>query len=515
MKIFKTRKNIAYKKEIFKKITIDSLMKTSQDNFFDNSNYAKLITIDFFGLSSTTLLDVGNSFTDGSIARAFEKIFKEMKKLNNKGYIFRIRFLFSYLYSDFAFNIIEAEKTQNRAAINDSVQIINFESDNDITEAEFYSSSTFRNQYNSLKQIQKITEKYNCCVEIPNKLAVRFTTIPINFCGFVINDFASFDAYSFSKKEKESELLSYSMPVIVLNKEKDNALFEEIEDHFRYLWNHETTLYCEDATRFDKNKSNSLTLIKKPEEINLTSKIQKIKDVLDIYGKDYSNSSSKAWEFRVRKKIMVNSRINQNFPSKETVFIACCWEEQEDRQYIPNKIAKEYNDLIYECFNETNTLTPLLVYPNPGSQMTEKIYSHLNQATLAIIVLTKDIESKEGDFYASQNVIHELGFMMNHLNAKQTGRLLILKEKNLKLPSNVSDFEHIEFEKNKSNLLFIDIIQWLYQKCGILTIKDIKNSFEIVKSHLNTDLQNGDINPKEFNSNLKKIHNFENSFNKK
>jgi hypothetical protein len=450
MKTYRSRNDSSYRKKILQKLSLDNLMSSAILINKDYDKSKKIIRIDFFGLSATLLLDIGKNFTDGSVAKAFQDIFHNMTELNKQGIFFKVRFLFSYMYSDFAYSLIEAEKTHNRAAINETTHVINFESDNNLSDADFFSSSTFRNQNNSLKQIQKLTEMFDFGVNTQNKLVVRFSCLPINYCGLIINDFATFDAYCYSKKEKASESLSYSMPVTTIDKSTDSVFYDELDDHFRYLWNHESTLFCEDATYFDKNKTNSLTELKRPNEISLEAKANRINEIMGFYKREISDISLNSWKFRVKNKILANSRVPQIFPSKESLFIACCWEQQGDNLFKPNHIAQEFHDLIIESFGKnTKVLTPLLVEPSPGSQLPEKIYSQLKQSTLALIILTNDIELKNGGYLSSQNVIHELGFMMKHLNARRTGRVLILKERGCQIPSNVSDLEYVEFEKIK------------------------------------------------------------------
>ncbi len=520
MKSFKGRQNKNYKKELSRLLSIDNIIQTALPIKINDDKDGKIARLDFWGLSGTSLLDISKTFTDGIIANEFENIFTHLNILNEKGINIKVRFLFSYLFSDFVFNIIEAEKTQNRASINDTIHKINFNIDSEISEEEFYSSNIFRNQNNSLKQIQRLIEKYNLISSPYNTIRVRFTPIPINFCGLIINEFAVFDSYSYSKKEKLSEQLSYSMPILAVNKYKDGEVFNEIEDHFRYLWNHETTIFCEDATHFDINKPLSLTKFRKPNEIKLIAKAKKIIEVSKKYEKediseDISETIINSWNFRLLNKIISNTRIFQKFPSKESIFIACCWEETEDKSFNPNSIAKTISELTKECFEKSSdSIATLLVEPNPGSELSEKIFTSLKQATLAIIILTKDVETKNGEFFPSLNVVHELGFMMNHLRARETGRVLILKEKGVKLPSNVGNYEFVEIEKDKFILRFFDIIEWLYARCGTLTNSNIIKALNIYKNKLETFRDKGVILPKEFNEVTRKISAHHKQYNK-
>jgi predicted nucleotide-binding protein len=81
-----------------------------------------------------------------------------------------------------------------------------------------------------------------------------------------------------------------------------------------------------------------------------------------------------------------------------------------------------------------------------GSRIFDKIYSNLQDSTLGIVILTKDVEGKNDKFYAKPNIYHELGFLMgalHHLNTKELSKVLILKEEGVEVPSNVPDYDSV------------------------------------------------------------------------
>ena len=508
MEVFENRNQLKYKKFIREKLTYDKLVKTSFP-IKNNKNFDRVVRIDFFGISGASLLKFDE---EGSllISEKFEEIFKNLDRFTADRVLVKVRLLFSYVYSDFAFSLIEAEKSQNRATINQQEHWLNFDTEIEITEEEFYSSEIFKNQNTALKHIQRLKSTYGLFLSSPHKLNIRFCPIPINYCGVLINEFVAFDSYSYSKLNKYSSKLLFSSPVLTIEKKEHKRKFQEIEDHFRYLWNHDLTLFSEDATFFDINKRDSLCKIKKPNEIKFEYKSNKIKELESIRDNDNENVEVRlnSWLFSSRTKLINNTRIIQQFPSKESIFIACCWKEMDDGSYEPNITARNINDFIMDSFginSKSRVINTLIVQPNPGSDLYAKIYTSLSQATLAIIILTNDIIAINNEVYPTQNVIHELGFMMHKLRARETGRIFILRQKGVKIPSNIGNYEYVQFEKDKLILKYFDIIEWLYKKCATITNKVIQGTFKVYKEQLEEALKNGTIIASEYNEITRKI----------
>lgn len=509
MEVFLNRDNSEYRAFICGKLKYENLINSAIP-IKGNKHFDKVIRIDFFGLSGASLL----SFDDdrkGMISEKFEQVFQNLEKFTTDRVLVKVRFLFSYVYSDFAFSLIEAEKSQNRATVNQQSHWLNFEPETDITEEEFYSSQIFKNQKTALKHLQRLKETYISEETSSHKINIRFSPIPINYCGVLINDFTAFDCYSYSKLNKYSGKLMFSSPVLTLTKNSSNKRkFQEVEDHFRYLWNHELTLFSEDATFFDINKQHSLSKIKKPNEIKFEYKSNKIKELELLRDTNTDNVESRmnSWLFTAKNRLIHNTRIIQQHPVKESIFIACCWKKQDDNSFKPNFIAKNVNNFISKSFglkSKSKVINTLLVEPNPGSELSVKIYSALKQATLSIIILTDDIIAIDDSIYPTQNVIHELGFMMHKLRARETGRILILKQKDVRIPSNVGNYEYVEFEKEKLLLKYFDIIEWLYEKCATVTHKMVKQTFIKYQEELNEQLKYEKISLTEYHEINRKI----------
>lgn len=83
-----------------------------------------------------------------------------------------------------------------------------------------------------------------------NKVIVRFTPMSPDLCVLIINHTAFCDADLTAKKIRLAKRAASVVPLSQVEGQEDRSAFEGIEDHFRYLWDYDTTLDCEDATYY-------------------------------------------------------------------------------------------------------------------------------------------------------------------------------------------------------------------------------------------------------------------------
>ena len=81
--------------------------------------------------------------------------------------------------------------------------------------------------------------------------------------------------------------------------------------------------------------------------------------------------------------------------------------------------------------------------PNHGLTVVEKLEKASRSCNRAIVLLTKDDETKDGGMRARQNVIHEVGFFQGKYGRNM---VILLCEKGVDLFSNISGILRIEFE---------------------------------------------------------------------
>jgi hypothetical protein len=99
--------------------------------------------------------------------------------------------------------------------------------------------------------------------------------------------------------------------------------------------------------------------------------------------------------------------------------------------------------------------------PNLARPVSEKVRSTMKECSAAVFVFTPDetLTDSEGKrvFKPSENVLHELGAA----SVLYDDKVVILKEKSIQLPSNVSGLAHIPFDMENVKATFMDLYKEL------------------------------------------------------
>lgn len=86
-----------------------------------------------------------------------------------------------------------------------------------------------------------------------------------------------------------------------------------------------------------------------------------------------------------------------------------------------------------------------------GLTIVEKLEKASKSCKCAIILMTKDDETRDGGIRARQNVIHEIGFFQGKYGRK---RVILLAESGVELFSNISGIVRVEFDKDHFEAIF-------------------------------------------------------------
>lgn len=485
MKLFESRFHHEYQSYLRDKLTIDNLLKSSivmkSPREFRGKSYKRVCRIDFMGLAATTLLDISGTYNpDKTIPNQFRNIFENLSELNRQGIFVKVRFLYTYPFSSSFMSILQAESSIQRASIEEPSFSRRFRILDEVDEDMFLGSITVRNLKNSLELVQEFIEDYELYEDNPNTVRIRFTPVGVNLCLMMLNNLAFFDPYLFSKDNRHSKKLSLSAPVVMVSMTENSNTFLNLEDHFRYLWDLDTTLVCEDATLYERNKPNSLSRFIPPSQTNYDHKAEKLKEISSQAGETISEQQVRSWKFKVNHILNRLSFDTKSTPNIESVFVACGWEARDDGTSTPNSYAVQLLEWLEEDFGQASgnpLISVRMVKAISGDSLASQIYAHLEESTLGIVILTKDIESKDGAFYTKPNVYHELGFLMKQL---EPGRVVVLRENDVIVPSNISDSVYIGFSASKLILCYREIVLWLNKNCA-LTNTDV--NVEILKKH--------------------------------
>lgn len=510
MKIYSSRKAAEYLDNLRELLRHDLLVENAitltHPKNIRGSSYNKFIKIDFIGVSASTLLDGSNMLDNSNVYKEFKDLLLMSEKLISEGVFLKVRFLFEYQYSVAAYSRIQAETGFLRASMSEPAYSRDFELTEQVDEYLFNGSFTVTAQQSNLRHLQNLErelhEKHGWnSKENPSSITLRFTPISSGFCAMFINNVLFLDPYVFAKKRREDNKLFINTPLIEINNttEEDKESFSAFEDHFRYLWELDTTLDCEDATFYQRDVMNSLGRLRTPQNIDFESKASRI-------------CTMKGWEdddHGIRWKKQVAGKFNQYCSdlsptvTNETLFITCSWRKDNDGIVSPNNYAQLLHKYLTEDFSQSPSplFSVKIMEATPSEFLSNQLYQSLDNSTLGIVLMTKDIESEE-KYYCKPNVYHELGYLMKQLGKK---RMIILKESDVVPPSNIQDIIRFDFEVDKMSFRYHEVVAQLNDITNIpksVLIGALENHLE----RLNQFLRDAKIEAKEFKSLETKIN---------
>ena len=446
-----------------KKLKESAILLKSPETI-DGVTYDKLITIDYLGISPSILFDKGGNYSDKNVetSKAFYHFLERIPYLNQEGYKIRFRILMSYPYSDNALTRMRSENDKDRSSTAKDEQTYqrNFRLVKDIDEKNFFGSNFYKNQQDSLQKIQELIKTSSVDSEDgPSSIRVRFTPIGSSICMLMINDTFYFDPYLLSKQYKDKNSLQVGLPLTVVTKNDNLEEYLSLEDQFRYLWTLDITLYCEDATNFDRKNITGLDIILAPGEITFDSKERRLINAMKDDNKTTPNDDELAlWRFKLHNLLRVSTQGISRPQEQESIFITCSWSEDKEG---PNQFAinlKNWLEKDFKMDNGESCLKVRLVKARPGKSLSDDIYNNLNSASLACIIMARDY-TYEGKGYCKPNIYHELGYLMKQLDG--TKRFGILAEDGVVIPSNISDKVRIgDFNKNNFSKIYLKVLEW-------------------------------------------------------
>ncbi len=501
MIIYQNRTDKRYLDTLRKILSIDALMANAvelphSDEYrqIEDRTYEKRCDIAFIGLSANTLFDRTNRYLspEGVMVNEMEEIFQRHDEFMKANIWLRIRCLLLYPYSTHALSIINAESNVRRCAMDGECVHPSVQTKMHVSEDEFYASSLYNSQKNTLNLIQEWMEKYNWKNMRGNSVSIRLTPVSPNLCGLIINDKVFCDSYILSKERRGHKRLVFSSPLIQIDRKDDDLAFRSIENHINYLWQLNITLDCGDATQYEWGKQDSLGSINRP---NLITFVRKVKRLIDR--KYITEEESNNWRLMTKKQFdRYISLPTEDYPH-EKIFISCSWKADRNGNLEPNEIASNLNKWLKEDITKSiPNLLAVIMRGIVGDDLSQTLYNLLDTSMLGIVLLTDDIQIKDGqgkvvERFSRPNIYHELGYLMCGLeknNLQGKNRVFISLEKGVNIASNASVkiHEHIESseelqEKNvdisftQSCYLYTRILDWL-NEVSVLLVKPVFQS---------------------------------------
>jgi len=331
-----------------------------------------------------------------------------------------------------------------------------------VDEDTFKQSTFVWSQSLMLQQLQEWVDKYSWMQSSLNRAAVRFVPFSPNLCILIVNDTIFADAYLLAKERRTATYCASLAPLVQIDKDLDQEIFSALEDHFRYLWDLDVTLDCEDATHYRRGQPDSLKHVKPPSKIGFDAKAKRIKEK----SPNLTEEELQKWKFKASRLLNRYSMLPAPTPRSESLFITCSWERGADQRAVPNSYAQELSGTLEIDFGRMRSdplLSVHIMEGVAGEFLTKQLYARLEESTLGLILMTADIQSQDGKAYSKPNVYHELGYLMKQLGAE---RIILVCEEGIVIPSNIHDVIRVEFPKHKLILSYREILIWLGRACA-------------------------------------------------
>jgi hypothetical protein len=447
-------------------LSIDSLIANAVELSNDDKHhkkYSKKIAIKFCGLSGLSILGGTETQSDRSQRQPSVKNFIDLisnknqivRELNEKHSIYLdIRLLFAYPYSDFMYDLIQAEEFRQEGISIDCMlekktYKYDFRTPSRLTYLNINKSATVLHLANSLDKIQEAVNNGQGIINHvgqPNRVVVKFTPLNILTCFLKINHHIFIDPYVYSKSSFDSKLLSLISPVSYISipgipndytklEKHDRKIFEHycsLMNHFLYLWYHPLTLYASDATNYNKGQNKTLSDIRFPKSISYLAKSEHLEALMASKG-SYSKSEIDLWRQHCKNELIrycskfLKSRSDFQVGPEQVgkininpvrLFIVGAWKNNAPSEFM-NSLETFINEKFFKRNDKGLKLMPKVINAENGTEIRKLIFEGLNSSQLAIVVQTDDYPNTKIKF-SRPNVYIEKGYLMGRLGKKNS-----------------------------------------------------------------------------------------------
>ena len=341
-RIYSDRFTKEYLKFLLEQLRIENLIETADYEPYDEDirkKNKKCININFCGLAANTLL--GNNIEGAvnanevaelrsKISKSFLKLFEKetLQKFDSLNLYLRIRFCFSYLYSDFPVCLMKAENPANWKYTGEGIKY-DFHYTNPITEKDLKKSDIYTSQIGSLGKLYTIISNNPELVKrdgIKEKhmIQIRFTVIPSPICILTINNVICSEPYLYAMMPNKEKGRSLHYPVSVVSKE-NKLQYRSIYKHFNYLWRQDLTLFCGDGTEFTDDNFEGLQIIRRPQDIDWHDKETRIRKSQNRnLGEHFvfDEAFIRKWKKKLTRKLSLSTSkvVSEEYASNKNLF---------------------------------------------------------------------------------------------------------------------------------------------------------------------------------------------------
>lgn len=158
------------------------------------------------------------------------------------------------------------------------------------------------------------------------------------------------------------------------------------------------------------------------------------------------NSSGKIYEEHMIQPLVQNLEYILELSSNARIGENLEMREKLNRVFISHGRSLEWGKI--QNYLEKDLAIPTLELaqePNLGRTVLQKLYDEAQKCSVAVIVMTGDDMTDEGELRARENVMHEIGFFQGLYGLQQ---VVLLHEQAVNIPSNIHGLVYIGFPKD-------------------------------------------------------------------
>jgi hypothetical protein len=412
-------------------LTDEAAGKINQEH---KSQIRRVINIDYIGMTATVLLDRDEKYTRKAHYHQLYELFSSLESLNASGIALKIRLLLQYPYSLAGQNRILSEIWTKRSFMGETTGRDETKLAPSLTEQHIETSALIAAQRYGLQNLQKLLDEFS--PSGLNKIEIRFAFVSTLICGLRVNNLFFYDPYHYGRKRNDDTCALNSTPVVMIDGSNHCSAYEVFCNHFRCIWECDSTLDYDDVTCQDKGTVS--VMIRKPENLRTFHKIDRLRS-LPSQGIDWERRKEQLYQ-------LANSLcpIVASVDVPERGFLAAAWETKDGRT-IPCEPASMLADLFdrgFQSLPNPESVRVTVLQGQIGSSLASSLFGLMDSSTFSIIMLTREIEDK----FCKPNVYVELGYLL-HKNKRP--KTFILAENGTSFPTDLQDIIFLPFERTR------------------------------------------------------------------